>query len=152
MGKAELLHVPLFNMFFKRMNIPVDRRSITSSHKAFNRAKLDIEKGISIAIYPEATIPECAPEVGPFKNGAFKLAIEQQIPIVPVTYLDNWKIFPDRKGERYLCRPGFSRIILHSPIETTGMKDEDVSTLRQQVHTIIKQTMITHGSICKSNT
>ena len=97
MGKAELQTIPLFNIFFKRMNIPVDRTSITSSHKAFNRAKQDIEKGISIAIYPEGTIPESAPDLGPFKNGAFKLAIEMQIPIVPITYLDNWKIFPDKK-------------------------------------------------------
>ncbi len=147
MGKAELLTVPLFKIFFKRMNIPVDRTSITASHKAFNRAKQDIDRGISIAIYPEATIPECAPELGPFKNGAFKLAIDKQIPIVPITYLDNWKIFPDHKGARYLCRPGLSRIIVHAPIETLGMGDADVSTLRERVRVIIETSMIEHGDI-----
>jgi 1-acyl-sn-glycerol-3-phosphate acyltransferase len=129
------------------MNIPVDRTSITASHKAFNRAKQDIDRGISIAIYPEATIPECSPAVGPFKNGAFKLAIEKQIPIVPITYLDNWKIFPDRKGFRFLCRPGLSRIIIHQPIETKGMGDNDVSTLRENVRELIKNTMKQNGSI-----
>ena len=147
MGKAELQTIPLFNIFFKRMNIPVDRTSITSSHKAFNRAKQDIAKGISIAIYPEGTIPESAPDLGPFKNGAFKLAIEMQIPIVPITYLDNWKIFPDKKGYRYLIRPGLSRVIRHKAIETKGMGDSDVSALRQQVHDLIKQTLISYGSI-----
>lgn len=151
MGKAELLTIPLFKIFFQRMNIPVDRTSITASHKAFNRAKQDIDRGISIAIYPEATIPECSPDVGPFKNGAFKLAIDKQIPIVPITYLDNWKIFPDRKGFRYLCRPGLSRIILHAPIETAGMGDEDVSSLRERVRNIIKQTMIQHGNIPRTH-
>ena len=151
MGKAELLTIPLFKIFFQRMNIPVDRTSITASHKAFNRAKEDIDRGISIAIYPEATIPECSPDVGPFKNGAFKLAIEKQIPIVPITYLDNWKIFPDKKGLRYLCRPGLSRIIIHTPIETKGMGDDDVSTLRESVRNIIKQTMIQHGNIARTH-
>ncbi len=148
MGKAELLTIPLFKIFFQRMNIPVDRTSITASHKAFNRAKEDIDRGISIAIYPEATIPECSPELGPFKNGAFKLAIDKQIPIVPITYLDNWKIFPDRKGHRFLCRPGLSRIIVHSPIETKGMGDNDVSQLRENVRQIISKTLKQHGSIC----
>ena len=133
------------------MNIPVDRTSITASHKAFNRAKEDIDRGISIAIYPEATIPECSPDVGPFKNGAFKLAIDKQIPIVPITYLDNWDIFPDRKDQRFLCRPGLSRIIIHKPIETVGMGDADVSALRERVRELIKKTMKEHGSICRPN-
>lgn len=143
MGKAELLRVPLFNIFFKRMNIPVNRGSIKDSHKAFERAKSDLDKNIGIAIFPEATIPACAPELGPFKNGAFRLAIEKQVPVVPITFKDNWRIFPDRQGARYLCRPGLSRIIIHSPIETKGMGNEHTSVLRQSVHDCISEQLKT---------
>ena len=95
MGKAELTRVPLFRIFFRDMNIAVDRRSVTASHRAFLRAKADLNKNISIGIFPEATIPVCTPKLGPVKNGAFRLAIENKVPIVPITYVNCWKIIPD---------------------------------------------------------
>lgn len=137
MGKAELLNVPLFNIFFRRMNIAVKRSSITSSHKAYQRALEDISKGIGITIFPEATIPECSPNLGPFKNGAFKLAIEAQVPIIPVTFMDNWKLFPDRLKQRYLVRPGISRIVVHKAIPTKGLSEEDIPALKLKVQEII---------------
>lgn len=146
MGKAELRNVPLFNIFFKRMNISVDRSSIKDSHKAYKRARKDLSKGISLAIFPEATIPECSPELGPFKNGAFKLAIEMQLPIVPITFLDNWRIFPDRNSKRYQLSPGLSRIIVHPPISTIGLTENDANALRDQVKDLIFATLEKEGS------
>lgn len=128
------------------MNISVDRSSIKDSHKAYKRARKDLEKGISLAIFPEATIPECSPELGPFKNGAFKLAIEMQVPIVPITFLDNWCIFPDRKGQKFLLRPGLSRIIVHPPISTMGLTENDANDLRDQVKDLIFDTLVKEGS------
>jgi 1-acyl-sn-glycerol-3-phosphate acyltransferase len=145
MGKAELLNVPLFRIFFKKMNIAVNRSSVTDSHKAYKRACSDLSKGISIAIFPEATIPECAPNLGPFKNGAFRIAIEQQVPIVPITFLDNWFIFPDNKEERFVVRPGFSKIIVHAPIPTKGLTEADGSQLRKQVFDLIQKTLDEKG-------
>ncbi|MBK9400641.1 MAG: 1-acyl-sn-glycerol-3-phosphate acyltransferase [Bacteroidetes bacterium] len=145
MGKAELRNVPMFNIFFKRMNISVDRSSIKDSHKAYKRARKDLVKGISLAIFPEATIPPCAPELGPFKNGAFKLAIEMQIPIVPITFLDNWSIFPDRENAKMLLRPGRSRIIIHKAISTTGLTEADANSLRDQVREIIRNAIEKEG-------
>src|ERR1035437_9462085 len=80
MGKAELLKVPMFRIFFWRMDIPVDRSSRIGSHKAFSRASDDLKKGISIAIFPEGTILNTAPKLHRFKNGPFKLAIDNQVP------------------------------------------------------------------------
>jgi 1-acyl-sn-glycerol-3-phosphate acyltransferase len=137
MGKAELRRVPFFNKFFQRMNILVDRSSIIGSHRAFVRAGADIDKGISIAIFPEATIPDCAPQLGRFKNGAFKLAIEKQTPILPVVFLDNCQILPDNKMRKTGGRPGLSRVIILEPVETAGLTDEDLPMLRQRVFTNI---------------
>lgn len=128
------------------MNISVDRSSIKDSHKAYKRARKDLSKGISLAIFPEATIPECSPELGPFKNGAFKLAIEMQVPIVPITFLDNWRIFPDRKNQRYQLSPGLSRIVVHPPISTIGLTENDANALRDQVKYLIFNTLQKEGS------
>ncbi|MEO5572543.1 MAG: lysophospholipid acyltransferase family protein [Bacteroidia bacterium] len=142
MGKAELKNIPLFGHFFKEMNIPVDRASIMSSHRAFQRAKEDIDKGISVAIFPEATIPETAPKLKVFKNGAFKLAIEKQVPVIPIVFLDNWKRMPDGILRRMFAGgPGISRMIIHDPVETTGMTENDLAALKNKVYKIIDETL-----------
>lgn len=148
MGKAELKNIPLFGHFFKEMNIPVDRSSIMSSHRAFVRASEDIDKGISVAIFPEATIPDHAPHLKSFKNGAFKLAVEKQVPIVPVVYLDNWKIMPDGILRRMTAgRPGITRMVVHEPIETKGMTDNDIDSLKKKVHFILENTLKEYGAL-----
>lgn len=147
MGKAELRKVPMFSTFFNKMNIVVDRQSIIGSHRAFNRAIQDIDKGISVGIFPEATIPESSPELGRFKNGAFKLAIEKQIPIVPVVFLDNWKLLPDTEGKRFKGGPGVSRVVIHDPIETKGMTAKDMVELRGRVFDLIRNTLVEYGML-----
>ncbi len=145
MGKAELKQVPLFNIFFKRMNIAVNRTNLRESHQAFKRASDDLEKGISITVFPEATIPECSPNIGPFTNGAFRIAIEKQVPVVPITFLDNWYLFPDHNCERLVLRPGLSRAIIHKPIPTKGLTLEDVPALKKEVHGILQKCIAEHG-------
>jgi 1-acyl-sn-glycerol-3-phosphate acyltransferase len=140
MGKAELQKIPLFSRFFKRMNIPVNRKSNKDSHRAFLRAGSDLEKAISITLYPEGGIQSTFPQMARFKNGPFRLAIEKQVPIVPVTFLDNWRLLPD-SFKRTPGRPGRSRVILHKPIETKGMTDADLITLKQCVFDVIDKEL-----------
>jgi 1-acyl-sn-glycerol-3-phosphate acyltransferase len=150
-GKAELLKVPFFNIFFKKMNIVVDRGSIMASHRAFQRSCDDIDKHISIAIFPEATIPVSTPELGNFKNGPFKLAIEKQIPIVPITYLDNWRILPDAKKHLNKSGPGCSRVFIHEPIPTKGLTDEDMNELKKKVYLTIHKSLEDYHIIAEGN-
>ena len=67
----------------------------------------------------------------------FKLAIEKQVPIVPVTFLDNFRLFLNDGKHR--ARPGQSNVIVHAPIVTTGMTKKDLPALAEQV----KQTIQT---------
>ncbi|MFM1745316.1 MAG: hypothetical protein RLZZ630_1253 [Bacteroidota bacterium] len=149
MGKAELRKIPLFGIFFRKMNISVDRSSRSDSHKAYKRARKDLRKGISLAIFPEGTIPACAPALGPFKSGAFRLALEMQVPLAPITFLDNWRLFPDQIGERLLLRPGHSRIVIHQPISTEGMTEADLPALRAQVRATIEKELAANGILPK---
>lgn len=147
MGKAELRSIPMFGIFFRKMNISVDRSSRKDSHKAYKRARKDIRKGISLAIFPEGTIPESAPYLGRFKSGAFRLAIEMQAPLVPITFLDNWRLFPDGSQKHLLLTPGRSRIIVHKPVSTTGMTESDLPALRNEIRRIIEQDLSENGII-----
>lgn len=141
MGKAELLKVPLFRRFFKKMNIPVNRKSKIDSHRAFIRAGKDLEKGISITLFPEGTIHRNCPVMGRFKNGPFKLAIEKQIPVVPITFLNNWLILPDDFDNR-LGHPGIARVIIHDPISTNGLTENDIESLKSKVYAAINGPII----------
>ena len=143
-GKYELLRWPLFNMFFKGMNIAVNRGNRTEAAKAFMRAAKAIDKGASIALFPEGTIPFSAPRMKPFKDGAFRLAIEKQVPIVPVTFLNNWRIFGDPERLLSRGRPGLARAVIHAPIDTTGMNMDDVVALRQRVFDTIEGPLLEH--------
>jgi 1-acyl-sn-glycerol-3-phosphate acyltransferase len=142
MGKAELQKVPLFRRFFDRMNIPVNRKSLKDSHRAYTRAASDIDKGTSITLFPEGTIHHNGPVMGRFKNGPFRLAIEKQIPIVPVTFLNNWILLPDDFHKR-IGHPGIARIILHDPIPTKGMTEDNLEELKARVYEIIDKPLHT---------
>jgi len=139
MGKQELRKLPLFRIFFKDMNITVDRKSKVHSHKAFVRAAKELSLGKSVMIFPEGTISKKAPLLQPFKNGAFKLAIDLQIPILPVTFLDNFRLLEDKPYFRGIMRPGRSRIVVHKPVLTAGLQEFQLEELKLKVKKIIEE-------------
>ncbi len=141
-GKQELARWPLLGMFFKGMNIAVNRSNQIEAARAFRRAAQAIDKDTCIAIFPEGTIPRSAPRMKPFKDGAFKLAIEKQVPIVPVTFIDHWRLFGEPLELFSRARPGISRIVVHEAIRTKGMTEADLVPLRQQVFGIIEGPLL----------
>jgi 1-acyl-sn-glycerol-3-phosphate acyltransferase len=137
-GKEELLNNMVLGFFFRTIDITVNRDSKISSFRAFKTAAERLRDGVSVVIFPEATIPpDYPPNLHSFKNGAFRLAIELKIPILPVTSLDTWKVFWNT-GSEYGSRPGICNIFVHKPIETAHLTLDDADTLRDEVHDIIK--------------
>ncbi len=93
-GKAELAKIPLFGFFYKRTCILVDRKSSKSRHDVFDRAQKRLAQGLSICMFPEGGVPSDETILlDSFKDGSFRLAIEHQIPIVPIAFPDNKKRF-----------------------------------------------------------
>lgn len=144
MGKKELEKVPLFNIFFKDMNILVDRKSNTGSHRAFMRAGQEIENGSSVIIFPEGTISRDAPKLKPFKNGAFRLAIDKQVEIVPITFIHAWKRLQDMPFLQGKAGPGKVKIVVHAPIPTIGLTEANQDELKQKVRNCIDLTLQTN--------
>ena len=101
----------------------------------------DLKKGISISIFPEGTIHDNAPKLNRFKNGPFKMAIESQVPIVPVTFKNNWIILPEgRKGKKG-GKPTRMEVVIHKPIPTKGMTENNIEALKAQVFAIINNEL-----------
>jgi 1-acyl-sn-glycerol-3-phosphate acyltransferase len=139
MGKAELAQAPLFKIFFtKGLNIAVDRKSRIGSHQAFLRAAKEIDMGHSMYMFPEGTISSDGELKKNFKNGAFKLAIDKQVPIVPITYPNNWKLLQNGGFFKAYGRPGIANVIIHEPISTKGMTETDLVSLINKTHEAIE--------------
>ncbi|MCE3280977.1 MAG: 2-acyl-glycerophospho-ethanolamine acyltransferase [Bacteroidetes bacterium] len=129
------------------MNILVDRKSNVASHRAFMRAASDIDRGHSVFLFPEGTISNFGKLRG-FKNGAFKLAIEKQVPVVPVTFLNNWKLLQNGGFFKSFGKPGISKVVVHEPISTVGMTEQDLVSLRTKVYDVIQAELDKYNKNC----
>lgn len=134
-GKKELAKIPVFGFFFKRVCIMVDRSSSKSRYKVFELAQQRLAQGLSICIFPEGGVPDDETIIlDEFKDGAFRLAIEHQIPIVPMTFIDNKKRFPFRF---FSGTTGRMRVKVHPFIETENLTLENRQELKQKTRAII---------------
>jgi 1-acyl-sn-glycerol-3-phosphate acyltransferase len=141
MGKKELKDVPVFNIFFKNMNILVDRNSTSGSSKAFLEASKRISKGNSIAIFPEGSISKRAPKLLKFKSGAFKLAADNKVPIVPVTFMTNWKILGDGAYWKAPASPGTAHIHIHAPVLVESAQPEHIEKAKTEVFSLLDEKL-----------
>lgn len=137
-GKQELDKAPLFRIFFKRMNILVNRKSNVDSHRAYVESGNRLEQGQSVFIFPEATISSSGNMI-PFKNGAFKLAIDKQAPIVPLVFFDNWKHLQNGGFLTAHGHPGRLRAVMLDPVETKGLTNADLLPLRERIRKIMQE-------------
>ncbi|HBK82376.1 MAG TPA: 1-acyl-sn-glycerol-3-phosphate acyltransferase, partial [Flavobacterium sp.] len=113
-----------------------------SRFKVFERAQHKLNKGLSICIFPEGGVPEDESILlDEFKDGAFRLAIEHQIAIVPMTFLDNKKRF----SFTFLSgSPGRMRVKIHRFVETSGVTLEDKTVIKNQVREVILNELRLH--------
>jgi 1-acyl-sn-glycerol-3-phosphate acyltransferase len=133
-GKKELVNIPIFGFIYKRVCILVDRENSKSRFAVFERAQNRIKQGLSICIFPEGGVPEESMLLDEFKDGAFRIAIEHQLTIIPITFYDNKKRF---SYTFFSGSPGKMRAKIHPPIETIGKTMDDKLHLKQQVRDII---------------
>lgn len=142
-GKKELGKIPLFGFFYKRACILVDRKSTKSKMEVFNRAQKRLNQGLSICIFPEGGVPvDESIELDTFKDGAFRLAIEHQIPIVPITFPDNKERF---SYTFFSGSMGLMRTKVHHFIPTVGKTIEnkrDIIDVRTEVWNIIYNQLL----------
>ena len=133
-GKAELGKIPLFGFFYKRTAILVDRSSERSRKAVFKNAQRRLNQGLSICIFPEGLVPDEDVLLTDFKDGAFRLAINHQIPIVPLTFADNKKRF---SYTFFSGSPGRMRAKVHKFIPTKGLTSENTKAVNSTSREVI---------------
>jgi len=133
-GKVELARYPLFGYLYRRTNILVDRHSLESRKKVYDETEKYIRSGINIGIFPEGGIIEDDQILHPFKAGAFKMALEHGLPILPVVFYDNKKRLP---YDIFKGSPGKLRVKFLPVVETDQTKQMDWKELRDKVYALM---------------
>ena len=138
-GKKEVRKLPVFGYVARKSSILVDRGNAESRKEVYISAQEKLNKGLSIAIFPEGLVPHEDVILSEFKNGAFRLAIEHQIPIVPMTFYDVKKRF---SWTFFSGWPGKLRVKIHNFIQTEGLTLDDMEATKQKAYDIIYNELI----------
>lgn len=138
-GKSSLGKVPLFGYMYSRLHVLVNRKSPESRLKSLDECRKKTEEGYNMVFFPEGTISKAAPVLNEFKDGAFKLAIEKQIPILPVTIPYNWIILADKKP--FTVRWNVCKVVVHEPIPTYGLSENDLQSLKLKTFQVIENEL-----------
>jgi 1-acyl-sn-glycerol-3-phosphate acyltransferase len=139
LAKAELFRIPIFGPAMRAVGmVETDRSAGVAGHRSINSQVTRVmELKKSIIIYPEGTRTRDG-QVGPFKKGAFRIAVDNGLPVVPLTLEGAAEAWPT--GSR-VSLGGPVRLVIHEPIPTVGMGPEDIDELRDRVRGIIIETL-----------
>ena len=139
LGKDSLEKIPLFGYMYKRLYITVNRKNKDSRTNALEECERTLQNGLSIAIYPEGAIPVKTPKLIHFKDGAFKLSIENNVPIIPITMPFNHLVLP--VGGMFNSRSRHIKIIIHQPLNTTEQPVRSIKALKDLTYNVISDEL-----------
>ncbi|WP_212002700.1 1-acyl-sn-glycerol-3-phosphate acyltransferase [Chitinophaga sp. HK235] len=139
LGKVEMSKIPFFGFIYKNSVVAVDRSNAPARARSVREMMTALKAGISILVFPEGTTNETKQPLRPFHNGAFRMAIEMQIPIKPVLYVDSGDRFP-HTGLMHL-NPGRCRVVFLPTIPVAGLTLDDINTLKQQTYDIMEKEL-----------
>jgi len=128
LGKIEMLKVPVFGWIYKRLVVMIDRSSRESRDQSVAELRNHLNKGESILIFPEGTMNKTDGLLAPFYDGAFRLAIETQTPIMPFAILNSKAHLPRRNP--LLLKPGLIKTVFGEAVEVKGMTASDLNELK----------------------
>jgi 1-acyl-sn-glycerol-3-phosphate acyltransferase len=138
LGKVEMKKIPIFGWIYPYVVIMVDRNSLQSKRKSMRQLKEKLAAGISVFIFPEGKMNQSAETLLPFQDGAFRIAIETQTPIMPMVILNSRKLMPRHEFQPY---PGTIYTKFLAPVETKGLKLADLPQLKEKVRNIMKEAI-----------
>jgi len=143
LGKSEILSYPIIRTYFQDLNVPVFRDNKRKSARSYMEALKKVEEGYSLVIFPEGGIPDNEiPRMRHFKEGAFKLAKSCKIPVIPVTFTNNFKLFSDPTHHHGTAHPGVSKVHIHSYIPKEQVIDMPLSDLASLCFYTINQPLL----------
>lgn len=134
LGKKEVFKVPIFGTALKLAGfVPVDRANRESAIASVDEALEHLKGGVSYLIFLEGTRSPDG-RLRPFKKGSFLMAIQAQVPIVPVSVIGAHKVM--RKGDPAV-HPGIITVKFHPPVAVDGYTVEQRDELIGRVQAIV---------------
>lgn len=140
LAKKEMVKIPVFGYVYKQLAILVDRSSTHSRARSMKLMYRQLKNECNIAVFPEGTFNETGQPLKDFYDGAFRLAINTQTPVLPM-------VFPDTNDRWHFSTvwqltPGKNRVAYLEPVETKGMTMEDIPKLKAIVHQKMEQALL----------
>jgi 1-acyl-sn-glycerol-3-phosphate acyltransferase len=140
LGKKEISVIPIVGFIYKQIVIMVDRSSLHSRARSMRLMWRVVHREGSIIIFPEGTFNETGNPLKEFYDGAFRLAINTQTPILPM-------IFPDTADRWHYSAwwklwPGKNRVVYFEPVDIAGMTMADLPELKHKVYMLMENELI----------
>jgi 1-acyl-sn-glycerol-3-phosphate acyltransferase len=136
LGKFESSKIPIFGWVYRAAVIMVDRSSPEKRAKSLRNLKAALHKKTSIFIFPEGTFSMTSKKpMKSFFNGAFKLAIEMQVPIQPILMIDA----VDRMhfDSVFSLTPGPNRVVYLETVDVSNYGMDDIEKLKNEVYELM---------------
>jgi 1-acyl-sn-glycerol-3-phosphate acyltransferase len=133
-AKAELFQIPIFGRAMRGAGyIPIDRKNHEKAMTSIAEAAKKIRKNRSVMSFPEGT-RSMDGTIGSFKPGMFLLAMEAEVPIVPVTIIGANKVWPKRSLR---IKPADITIVIDKPVDVKMYPPENRDELIKKVRNTI---------------
>jgi len=132
--KQELRRVPGIGVACDRLgHIFIDRSDHAAAVATLTAARERIINGTSVIFFPEGTRSRNG-QLLPFKRGAFRMALDLGLPILPLTVAGTRDVLPAGTSD---LLPGSVRLVIHPPVEVAGLAAGDCAALCEQVRELI---------------
>lgn len=136
--KQELRRMPFIGYAcYKMGHIFVDRSNRAAAKASMEKAKKKISAGVSILFFPEGTRSK-GDELLPFKKGAYKMAKDMQLPILPVSIKGANRVMP---ANSLKILPGKIQLFIHEPITKQQVQDKSIEEMIQSTRDVITKSI-----------
>ena len=133
--KKELRKIPALGIACEKIgHVFLDRSNAKKALESLNQAKKKLVNGTSVVMFPEGT-RSLNGQINPFKRGAFKLAYDLNLPVLPITIIGTKDILPTNTIN---ILPGKVQMIIHKPIDISTYSEKDLNVLMNDVRNIIE--------------
>ncbi len=138
MMKKSLEKVPFVGLACKSSgHIMVDRSSPSAIKETMDEAKKRLQNGMSLVVFPEGA-RSWGGKMGTFKKGAFKLALDFRLPVVPITIDGSFKVLP---RTTYNITPGKIVLTIHEPIMPSS-EGHDIDKVMKESYEKIQSSLL----------
>ncbi len=139
LSKEEVRKMPIIGYMLPRLHYAVKRSDKQSRDTSYNWLRKAIRKGRSVLLFPEGTRNAGPALTRDFYDGAFRLAIMEQVPLTVMVLLDSFKRM--NKHHPFSILPGMLRCRIFPPIDTRGMTEKDLPALKEKARRMMESAL-----------